>query len=104
MSLRPSPIPPVPQETVRVARAAFPKGNVYVTLRDELPALFSDELFTGLFAGLFPECSPSAANLLTPPGVWRWRPFCSTRKGFPTGAPPKRCAAESTGSTCCPWS
>jgi len=51
MSLRPLPIPPVPQETVRVARAAFPKGNLYMTLRDELPDLFSDELF----AGLFPE-------------------------------------------------
>ena len=36
MSLRPSPIPTVPTKTARIARAAFPKGNVYLTLRDEL--------------------------------------------------------------------
>ncbi len=30
MSLHPEPIPPVPEETVRVARAAFPKGNIYL--------------------------------------------------------------------------
>jgi len=51
MSLRPLPIPPVPQETVRVARAAFPKGNLYMTLRDQLPALFTDDLFADLFPG-----------------------------------------------------
>jgi hypothetical protein len=27
MSLRPQPIEPVPEDTARVARAAFPKGN-----------------------------------------------------------------------------
>ena len=36
MSLKPSPIQPVPAETARVARAAFPKGNVYLKLRDQL--------------------------------------------------------------------
>jgi hypothetical protein len=29
MSLNPMAIPPVPVETARVARAAFPKGNLY---------------------------------------------------------------------------
>ncbi len=33
MSLRPSAIPPVPEETARVAQLAFPKGNRYLTLR-----------------------------------------------------------------------
>ena len=33
MSLKPRPIQPVPDETARVARAAFPKGNVYLTLQ-----------------------------------------------------------------------
>jgi len=28
MSLKALPIPPIPEETVRVARAAFPRGNV----------------------------------------------------------------------------
>lgn len=34
MSLHPQPIAPVPEETSRVARAAFPKGNPYLTFRD----------------------------------------------------------------------
>ncbi len=42
MSLQPREIPPVPEETQRVARAAFPKGNVYVRLRDEIGTLFDD--------------------------------------------------------------
>jgi len=29
MSLHPREIPPIPEETMRVARAAFPRGNVY---------------------------------------------------------------------------
>jgi hypothetical protein len=38
MSLKPSPIQPVPEETARVARAAFRKGNPLLRLRDELGA------------------------------------------------------------------
>ncbi len=40
----------IPQETIEVARAAFPKGNVYLTLRDKLGSLFNDEAFAELFA------------------------------------------------------
>ena len=36
MSLTPSIIEPVPAQTVLVARAAFPKGNLYLSMRDEL--------------------------------------------------------------------
>jgi transposase len=36
MSLPPEPLATVPQETVRVARAAFPQGNLYMRLRDEI--------------------------------------------------------------------
>jgi transposase len=39
MSLHPQPIPPIPEETVRVAQAAFAKGNLYLTLRDTLGTL-----------------------------------------------------------------
>ncbi|RCJ34972.1 hypothetical protein A6770_40805 [Nostoc minutum NIES-26] len=49
MSLKPQPISPVPEETVRVARAAFPKGNLYLTLRDEIGTLYSDSDFTALY-------------------------------------------------------
>ena len=40
----------IPEETVQVAKAAFPKGNVYMTMRDELDPLFKDEDFAALFA------------------------------------------------------
>ena len=36
MSMRPSPIEPVPEETARVARAAFRKGNLLMRIRDEI--------------------------------------------------------------------
>jgi hypothetical protein len=34
MSLRPQPLPPVPDDTARIAQAAFRHGNPYVLLRD----------------------------------------------------------------------
>lgn len=49
MSLKPSSIPLIPEETVRVARAAFPKGNPYLTLRDEVGTIFEDADFVDLF-------------------------------------------------------
>ena len=39
----------IPEETVRVARTAFPKGNPYLTLRDELETIYPDTLFAALF-------------------------------------------------------
>ena len=43
MSLRPQPdVPPVPDDTARVARAAFPRGNPYLLLRYRLGAVFRD--------------------------------------------------------------
>jgi transposase len=39
----------VPEETVRVARAAFPKGSLAMRIRDELGGLFSDADFAGLY-------------------------------------------------------
>jgi transposase len=47
--LRPLPIEPVPPETARVARAAFPKGHQYLRLADELDAWFTDGAFLALF-------------------------------------------------------
>jgi transposase len=49
MSLRPQVCPTVPEETVRIARASFPKGSRYMCLRDELGAVFDDSRFAGLF-------------------------------------------------------
>ena len=49
MSLKTEPIGKIPTETVRVARAAFPKGTVITRLRDEFNILYSDEDFNALF-------------------------------------------------------
>jgi len=49
MSLHPQEIPPIPEETMRVARAAFPRGNVYMRMRDELGTIYEDQLFVSLF-------------------------------------------------------
>jgi hypothetical protein len=40
MSMRPSPIEPVPEETARIARAAFCKGNLLMRIRDEIGVLY----------------------------------------------------------------
>ena len=61
MSLKPSPLQFIPEETVRVARAAFPKGNPYLTLRDELGPIFQDEDFVDLYP------------LEGQPALWPWR-------------------------------
>jgi transposase len=49
MSLKPSAIPAVPAMTVQVAHAAFPKGNPYLTMRDELGVIFDDIDFVHLY-------------------------------------------------------
>lgn len=49
MSLKPEPIPPVPPATKSVAKAAFPKGSTFIRMRDELGALYTDELFAPCF-------------------------------------------------------
>ena len=42
-------MPPIPEETARVARAILPQGNRYLLLRDELGTIYSDELFADVF-------------------------------------------------------
>ncbi|MBO0780352.1 MAG: IS1182 family transposase [Ktedonobacteraceae bacterium] len=49
MSLKSLPIPPIPEEVVRVARVAFPRGNVFMQVRDTLGAISTDEAFADLF-------------------------------------------------------
>ncbi len=47
--LRPKTLPPVPAETARIARAAFPKGHSYLSAADEFGELFTDATFAALF-------------------------------------------------------
>ena len=50
MSLRPQPsIPPVPDDTARIARAAFRRGNPCLLLHDQLGAVFDDAGFADLY-------------------------------------------------------
>jgi len=65
MSLKPGPIRPVPKETNCVAGAAFPKGNLYLTLRDKLGPIFDDEDFVGFVSQ---GRATRAAALATGPG------------------------------------
>jgi len=61
MSLHPHVIEPVPEETARVAHAAFPKGHPSLIVRDVLGTIFQDDDF----AALFPAWGP--------PGLPPWR-------------------------------
>jgi transposase len=66
MSLRPQPIAPIPEQTARVAHAAFPKGHPYLTLRDHLGTIFQDEDFAALFpAWGYPGLPPWRLALVT---------------------------------------
>lgn len=40
----------VPELTAQVAHAAFPKGNIYLQLREELGTIYEDSLFVELYA------------------------------------------------------
>lgn len=57
MTLKPQRIPPVPEETARVARAAFPRGCTVLRLREGLGTIYHDELF----AALYPQRGQPAA-------------------------------------------
>jgi transposase len=80
MSLKPSPIEPVPEGTARVAKAAFRKGNPLLSLRDELGAIFAD----ADFADLFPR--------LGQPGLPPWRLALVTILQFREDLPDRRAA------------
>ena len=50
MSLQPMSAQSVPELTAEVAHKAFPKGNPYLSLRDQMGAIFQDEDFLDLYA------------------------------------------------------
>src|SRR5215510_6488039 len=49
MSLQPQASYPIPEETQRVARAAFPRGNLYMQVADRLGPIYHDRQFSALF-------------------------------------------------------
>jgi transposase len=85
MSLKTNQMQPVPEETTRVARAAFPKGNAYLTLRDQLGTIFDDEDFLDLY--------PADGQ----PGLPPWRLALVTLLQFRENLPDRQ-AAEAVRS------
>ena len=66
MSLSSQPLPSVPNDTARIARAAFRRGNPYVLLRDKLGAVFADADFADLYPKLGqPAYAPWRLALVT---------------------------------------
>lgn len=67
MSLHPQTVYLVPEETARVARAAFPRGNnLYMRMRDALGTIFEDQQFAHLFSHTGqPAVSPYRLALVT---------------------------------------
>ena len=84
MSLHAGEIPPVPEETRRVAQAAFPRGNLYMRLRDELGTIYDDQLF----APLFPARGQPAAS------PWRLLDECDAICRRPVRSPGRRRRAQ----------
>ncbi len=96
MSLRLTSIGFVPEDTARVARAAFPKGSAWLLLRDELGTIFTDAAFASLFPRRGqPAEAPWRLALVTllqyAENLW------TARRRTP-------CAAASTGSISWGWS
>ena len=66
MSLKPQALGPIPQQTIEVAKASFPKSNTYMKMRDEMGVFFSDEQFADLFSSRGqPALSPWRLALVT---------------------------------------
>lgn len=49
MVMKAKPFPPLPEDTARVARLAFRKGNRYLTIGDKIGHIFEDEDFADLY-------------------------------------------------------
>lgn len=66
MSLKIQPIGAIPTTTADVARAAFPKGNLYLKLRDALGIWFNDADFARLYSTTGqPAAAPWRLALIT---------------------------------------
>ncbi len=58
MSLHPTSAPSIPEETARIAKAAFPKGTCIMQMRDSLGPLYTDAQFAALYP---PDGQPAVA-------------------------------------------
>jgi transposase len=66
MSLQARGLPEIPEETVRVARSAFPRGSLAMSVRDRLGEVFADQPFMDAFGVRgAPGLSPALLSLVT---------------------------------------
>lgn len=64
--LKPAQNKDIPEQTKQVARAAFPKGSLCMTMRDELGPIFEDETFAEVYPTMGqPAVSPAQLALVT---------------------------------------
>src|SRR3954449_6095510 len=87
MSLRPAEIAPVPARTAQVAVAAFPRGCAAMRMRDELGAIYDDQMFASLF--------PARGQ----PAYSPWRLALVTVLQFAEGLPDRQAADAVRGRT-----
>ena len=63
---RSTPLTPIPELTIHVAQAAFPKGTTFILMRDSLGTIFTDQDFADLFPDRGqPALSPWRLALVT---------------------------------------
>ena len=66
MSLQAPVVYIIPEDTERVARQAFPKGNPYLRIADELGPLYANAQFADLFSKTGqPALDPARLALIT---------------------------------------
>lgn len=85
MSLKIRAMEDVPELTARIARAAFPKGNIYLQLRDKLGTIYEDQQFIDLYAQDWQ------------PAVNPWRLALVTVLQFAEGMPDRQAAEAVRG-------
>src|SRR4051812_10841214 len=95
MSLPPPSSYSVPEQTRRVARAAFPKSTLCLRLADELGTIFQDQDFADLFPSHGqPAEAPFRLALVT---------VLQFLEGLSDRAAAEAVRSRSTGNTCCVW-
>ncbi len=80
----------IPDDTARVARAAFPKGNTYLRMRDTLGPSYTNQ---SLLRSFRRQANPPKHRR-----TWHSSPSCNSRKGSPTRKRRTPSAAGSIGN------
>lgn len=65
MFLKPDNMYPIPDLTIKVANASFPKGdNMYMKIRDEYGAIYTDKAFADLHHWLLANFFGNSTNFM----------------------------------------